>query len=180
MDKKTSIWAIAGFIFLYFVAVFAAEFIGFAAPLCWVFAPVLGALLAAFPYRWLSLRWKGFGLGITLAAVVGLLSLAMGEMDWCRVVLIIGFGLLSDIVRLLTKKDAVAYPVLAVGNIATIVYLWARTDWYYAGALEEMSQSYADGLMTFATPLWLCIDIVLIAALAVWGYALAKRWIKEK
>lgn len=179
MDKKTNIWAVAGFILLYFIAVFAAEFIGFAAPLCWVLAPALGAFLAAFPYRWLSLRWKGFGLGTTLAAVFSLLCLAMGEMDWCRVVFMVGFGLLSDVVRLLTKKDCIAYPVLAIGNLAAIVYLWTRTEWYHQGAIEEMGQSYADGLVNFATPLWLCIDIVLIAALAVCGLALAKRWIKK-
>lgn len=180
MDKKTSIWAIIGFVLLYFVAVFAAEFIGFASPLCWVLAPALGALLAAFPYRWLAFRWKGFALGTMLSAVVALLSLAMGEMDVCRGLFLLGFGLLSDGVRFLTKKDVIAYPVLAVGNLATIVYLWARTEWYHAGALEEMGQAYADGLMTYATPLWLCLDIMIIATVAVLGYKLATSWIKEE
>ncbi len=56
MDKKLTFWGAAGFAVLYFVAVFAAEFIGFVHPVCWLLAPALGALLAALPYRWLSLR----------------------------------------------------------------------------------------------------------------------------
>ena len=53
MDKKLTFWGAAGFVVLYFVAVFAAEFIGFIHPVCWVLAPALGALLGALPRPWL-------------------------------------------------------------------------------------------------------------------------------
>ena len=42
MDKKLTIWSVAGFVMLYFVAVFAAEFVGFLHPVCWVLAPLWG------------------------------------------------------------------------------------------------------------------------------------------
>ena len=35
MDKKLTFWGATGFVVLYFVAVFAAEFIGFAHPVSW-------------------------------------------------------------------------------------------------------------------------------------------------
>lgn len=34
MDKKLTFWSATGFVVLYFVAVFAAEFIGFVHPVC--------------------------------------------------------------------------------------------------------------------------------------------------
>lgn len=177
MEKKLTVWSAVGFALLYFVCIFGAAFLGFIAPTGWVLAPVVGAFLGAFPYRWLALRWHRFGLGTLLAAVVGVLCLAMGEMDVTRCLLVLCFGVLSDVVRLFAK-DVVAYPVLAVGNLALIIYLWTKTEWYHAGAVEEMGQRYADGLMAFATPQWLCLDVVLIAVMAVVGFVLAKRWIK--
>ena len=138
MDKRLTFFGTAGFVVLYFVAVFAAEFIGFAHPVCWMLAPALGALLGALPYRWLSQRWRGFGLGTVLATVFGLLMLAMGELDLLRLAICIGCGLLSDIVRMAVKKDCWSYPVLALGNIAEIIYLWTRKEWYLQGAADEM------------------------------------------
>ncbi len=110
MDKRLTFWGATGFVVLYFVAVFAAEFIGFAHPVCWVLAPALGALLGALPYRWLSLRWHRFGLGTVLSAVFGLLMMAMGEVDLTRLAVFVGCGVLSDLVRLDVKKDAVTLP----------------------------------------------------------------------
>ena len=130
MDKKLTFWSATGIVALYFVAVFAAEFIGFAHPVCWMLAPALGALLGALPYRWLSLPWHKFGLGTVLSAVFGLLMMAMGEVDLTCLAVIIGFGVLSDLVRMGVKKDGITYPILALGNIAEIIYLWTRKAWY--------------------------------------------------
>ena len=178
MDKKLTFWGAAGFVALYFVAVFAAEFIGFIHPVCWLMAPALGALLGAFPYRWLSLRWHKFGLATVLAAVFALLMLAMGELDLTRAAILVGCGLLSDIVRLWVKNDCVTYPVLAFGNIAEIIYLWTRKEWYLQGAAEEMGQAYADAMAPLQTVLWLVITLAAIVICAVVGMCIAKRWIK--
>ena len=134
MDKKLTFWGATGFVVLYFVAVFAAEFIGFAHPVCWMLAPALGALLGALPYRWLSLRWHKFGLGTVLSAVFCLLMMAMGEVDIICLTVIVGFGVLSDLVRMGVKRDGVTYPILALGNIAEIIYLWTRKAWYLQGS----------------------------------------------
>ena len=64
MDNKLTSWDATGFVVLYFVAVFAAEFVGFIHPVCWVLAPAVGSFFGAFPYRWISLRWHKFGLTI--------------------------------------------------------------------------------------------------------------------
>ena len=178
MDKKLTFWGAAGFAVLYFVAVFAAEFIGFAHPVCWLLAPALGALLGAFPYRWLSVRWRKFGLGTVLSAVFGLIMLALGEMDFLRLAVCVGFGLLSDVVRLGVKRDCVTYPLLALGNIATILYLWTRKAWYLQGAANEMGQAYADAMAPLQNTLWLCIALVAIVLLAEAGLWIARRIIK--
>ena len=178
MDKKLTFWSATGFVVLYFVAVFAAEFIGFIHPGCWVLAPALGALLGALPYRWLSLRWHWFGLGTVLAAVFGLLMLAMGEVDFTRLLIIVGFGLVSDLVRLAAKKDCVNYPVLALGNIAMIVYMWTRKAWYLQGAVEEVGQSYADAMAPMQSTLWFVIAVVAIVVAAECGILIAKKLIK--
>jgi len=176
--KKLNLWGAIAFVVLYFVAVFGSAFIGFIAPFCWVLFPALAAFLAAFAYRWLSLRWKKFGLGTVLAAVVGIACFAMGEMQIGQALTVIAFGLLSDVTRLFTKKDGLAYPLLAIGNLAWIVPLWTKPERYHTGAIEEMGQEYADALMTYSTTMWFCIAVVAIILMAILGYQLAKRWIK--
>ena len=178
MDKKLTFWGATGLVVLYFVAVFAAEFIGFIHPVCWVLAPALGALLGALPYRWLSLRWHKFGLGTVLAAVFGFLMLAMGEVDFTRLAIVVGFGLASDLVRLAVKKDCITYPILALGDIAMIVYLWTRKAWYLQGAAEEMGQSYADAMAPLQSTLWLIIAMVAIVIAAEGGICIARKIIK--
>lgn len=178
MDKKLTFKGSALFAVLYFVAVFAAEFIGFVHPMCWLLAPALGALLAAFPYRWMALRWHKFGLGTVLTAVFGLLMLAMGEMDFLCLAICVGFGLLSDLVRIILKKDCVAYPVLALGNIAIIIYMWTRKAWYLQGAADEVGQAYADAMAPLQSTLWLVIALVGIIVLAELGLRIAKKIIK--
>lgn len=179
MNKHLTFWNVAGFALLYFAAVFAAEFIGFIHPVCWVLAPAVGALLAAAPYRWLSVRWTKFGLGTTLSAVLALLLTVLGEMDIARMALCVGFGLLSDIVRLAVKRDCVTYPVLALGNIANIVYLWTRKAWYLEGAAEECGQAYADAMVPLQNGIWLAIAAGAIVVLAETGLWVAKKIIKN-
>ena len=178
MDKKLTFWGATGFVVLYFVAAFAAEFIGFAHPVCWMLAPALGALLGALPYRWLSLRWHKFGLGTVLSAVFGLLMMAMGEVDLTCLAVIVGFGVLSDLVRMGVKKDGVTYPILALGNIAEIIYLWTRKAWYLQGAAEEMGQAYADAMASLQSTLWFVVALVGIVAAAECGLWIAKKIIK--
>ena len=178
MDKKLTFWGAAGFAVLYFVAVFVAEFIGFAHPVCWLLAPALGALLGALPYRWLSVRWRKFGLGTVLSAVFSLLMLALGEMDLLRLAVCVGFGLLSDVVRLGVRRDCVTYPLLALGNIAGILYMWTRKAWYLQGAANEMGQAYADAMAPLQNTLWLRIALVAIVLLAEAGLWIARRIIK--
>lgn len=178
MNKRLTFWSATGFVVIYFVAVFASEFIGVIHPLCWLLAPALGALLGALPYRWLALRWDKFGLGTVLAAVFALLMLAMGEFDLWQVVIVMGCGLLSDAVRLLAKCDWAAYPVLALGNMAPIIYMWTRKAWYLDGAANEMGQAYADAMAPLQTPVWLIIAVVAIVAAAECGLWIAKKIIK--
>ena len=180
MDKKLTFLGAAGFAVLYFVVVFAAAFIGFLHPVCWLLAPALGALLAAYPYRWLSLRWKGFGLGTTLSAVFGLLMLAMGEFDVARLSICVGFGLLSDLVRLSVKRDGVTYPLLALGNIASIIYMWTRKTWYLQDAADECGQAYADAMAPLQSTLWLVIAIVAIVVASECGLWIVKRCASER
>lgn len=176
--KKLNFWGALAFVVIYFVAVFVSAFIGFAAPVCWVLFPALAAFLAAFPYCWLSRRWNKFGLPTLLAAVVGIVCFAMGEMRIGQALIVIAFGLLSDVTRLFTNKESLSYPLLAIGILAWILPLWTKTEWYHMGAIEEMGQEYADALMAYSTTVWFCIALVAVIVMAVLGYQVAKRWIK--
>ena len=178
MAKKLTFWGAIAFVALYFVAVFAAEFIGFVHPVCWMLAPAFGALLGALPYRWLSLRWHWFGLGTALSAVFGLLMLAMGEVDFIRLAVIVGCGVLSDLVRLGVKRDAVTYPILALGNITEIIYLWTRKAWYLQGAAEEVGRAYADAMAPLQTTPWFIVALAAIVVAAECGLWIAKKLIK--
>lgn len=173
MNKKLTVWGATGFVVLYFVAVFAAEFIGFAHPVCWMLAPALGALLGALPYRWLSLRWHKFGLGTVLSAVFGLVMMVMGEVDLTCLAVIVGFGVLSDLVRMGVKKDGITYPILALGNIAEII-----NPWYLQGAAEEMGQAYADVMAPLQNTLWFVVALVAIVVAAECGLWIAKKLFK--
>ena len=178
MVKKLTICGATGFVVLYFVAVFAAEFIGFIHPVCWVLAPALGARLGALPYRWLSLRWQKYGLGTVLSAVFGLLMMVMGEVDITRLAIIVGCGVISDLVRLTVKKDCITYPILALGNIAEIIYLWTRKAWYLQDAAAEVGQSYADAMAPLQSALWFVVAVVAIIAASECGLWIAKKLIK--
>ncbi len=177
-STSMTVWGATGFVVLYFVVVFAAAFIGFIHPVCWLLAPALGSLLGAFPYRWLSLRWKRFGLGTTLSVVLGLLMIAMGEFDITQFAICAGFGLVSDLVRLAVRKDSITYSLLAIGNIAPLVYMWTRKAWYLQGAADEVSQAYADAMVPLQNTLWFVIAVVAIIAAAECGLWIAKRIIK--
>ena len=179
MDKKLNFWAAAGLLVLYFVAVFVAEFAGLAHPVCWLLFPALGAMLAALPYYKLAARWKRFGMGTTLAATFALLMTAMGEMDFLQLAICVGCGLLSDVVRMRVKNDYVTYPILALGNMATILYLWTRKEWYLQGAAAEMGQAYADSLAPLQNVLWFCTALGALFLMAEVGLWIAKKLIKE-
>lgn len=113
-----------------------------------------------------------------LSAVFGLLMMAMGEVDLTRLAIIVSFGVLSDLVRLGVKKDDVTYPLLALGNIAEIIYLWTRKAWYLHGAAEEVGQAYADAMAPLQSSLWLVVALVAIVVAAECGLWIAKKLIK--
>lgn len=101
--------------------------------------------------------------------------MAMGEVDLTCLAVIIGFGVLSDLVRMGVKRDCVTYPILALGNIAEIIYLWTRKAWYLQGAAEEMGQAYADAMASLQSTLWFVVALVAIVAAAECGLWMAKK-----
>ena len=104
--------------------------------------------------------------------------LAMGEVDFTRLAIVVGFGLASDLVRLAVKKDCITYPILALGDIAMIVYLWTRKAWYLQGAAEEMGQAYADAMAPLQSTLLFIIAMVAIVIAAEGGICIARKIIK--
>ena len=158
---------------LYLVAVFASCFVGFLHPVCWAYFSVLAALLACWPYVKLASKWKRFGAGSCCSLLVCIFCLLSGEAGGVlSKAVILGFGILSDIVRAAmgnsTRRGVIfAYPVLAIGNIGWIIRLWTEPQWYYDGAVSEMGQAYADGISALQTPAHLVGAIVLTATVAI-------------
>lgn len=165
--KKINYLSILGFIALYVVTVFATAFLGYLHPLCWVGFPALAALLGAYSYYHVVLRWSKFGTGTLLGLAFGLLLLATGEGDVTTFCIMIAAGVGSDIVRKFTYSLAYAYPVLAIGVISWLLPLWTRTQWYHDGAAEELGTDYAEGLMLLAN--WWGL-LLIVAATALMGY----------
>jgi len=158
---------------LYLAMVFTSCFIGFLNPVCWAYFSVLAALVCAFPYLWLAARWHRFGLGTALSLLVCLFCLATGEASgWLSKAIILGCGVLSDIVRLIlannTRKGVyAAYPILAIGNIGWVIRLWTEPEWYYQGAINEMGEQYAKDILKLQTTGHLISVIILTAVAAV-------------
>ncbi|MCR4860046.1 MAG: MptD family putative ECF transporter S component [Bacteroidales bacterium] len=182
MDKNSlKWWQVPAMGLLYLVFVFASCFIGFLHPVCWAYFSVLAALVAAGPYFWLAARWQKFGVGTFLALLVCLFCLLSGEGGGTlSKVVILGGGILSDLVRLVVGNASIkgvrtAYPLLAIGNIGWIISLWTRPEWYYEGAIEEMGAAYADGITALQTTGHLIAVIALTALVAVLAIALCRK-----
>ena len=80
--NKINYFSILGFTALYVVTVFATAFLGYLHPFCWVGFPALAALLGAYSYYHVALRWPKFGAGTLLGLVFGLFLLVTGEGDF--------------------------------------------------------------------------------------------------
>ena len=174
MDNKTlKWWQILGMGLLYVVLVLAAAFAGYASPVCWAYFSVIAALVAVWPYYWLAARWQKFGVGTFLALMLLVFCLVTGESSGLlSCVMMIAGGVIADFVRLLidnkSKKGLLAaYPLLAIGNLGWVIRLWASPEWYYTGAIEEMGQAYADGILKLQSTGHLIAVIILTAAVAV-------------
>jgi hypothetical protein len=185
MNKILNPWAAIGFAVLYVVCVFLSCFAGFIHPVCWAYFTVFTAILAVGPYYLLAARWQKFGVGTVLSALVVLFCLATGEASgFLSKAIILGFGILSDIVRLMIGNDKkkalyVAYPLLAVGNIGWVINLWLKPEWYLEGAAEEMGEAYSQGIAALQTPLHLVLVIILTAAAGVLGIWLCSKGMKK-
>ena len=186
--KLKQVWLcsrlLAALAVLYVVTVFATAFLGYLSPYAWVFFSAIAALLGAFSYYAVAVRWQKFGVGTLLAFVLAAFLLAVGECDLLEALLMLLAGVLSDVIRQFIgnkslKGQSLAYPILSIGVIAWILPLWTRTEWYYQGAAEELGIDYAKGLMTFASP-WGLIAVVLTTAIAGFvGIQFAAKVIKS-
>lgn len=184
MANKNCVFGIIGFIIVYIVSVMAGAFIGFLGPVFWVFFTALSALLASFSYFYLASRWQKFGLGIVLSILVSVILLAAKEINLQGGLIIILAGVLSDIVRYITgntclKAVYVSYPILSLGLISWNMRLWTNTQWYVSNAIEEMGQSYADGLESLANSKILILVIVAVLFFAYSGIRLSHCLMKK-
>lgn len=178
--KKVNYLQIVGFAVLYPVTVFATAFLGFLSPFAWVFYPVIAALLGAFSYLLVAVRWQKFGVGTLLALLLGAFLLAIGECDLSKSLLILLTGVLSDIVRQFvghtsSTRISLAYPVLALGPIAWLIPLWTRTESYCQGATDELGANYAEGLRMCSSPWGLFAVVALTLIVGFIGIRLAAK-----
>ena len=182
--KLKQVWLctclLAVFTALYVVTVFATAFLGYLHPFCWVGFPVLAALLGAYSYYHMALRWPKFGAGTLLGLVFGLFLLVTGEGDVVTLGIMTAAGVVSDVVRKLTDRLAYAYPVLAIGVISWLLPLWTRTEWYHDAAAEELGIDYANGLMLLANWWGLLLLTAVMAFMGYLGIRLVAKCIKSK
>ena len=168
--NKINYLKILGIAVLYVVTVFATAFLGYLSPFAWVFFSVIAALLGAFSYYLIAVKWQKFGVGTLLAFLLAAFLLITGECTPSKASIMLLAGVAADMIRLFFEQNvlkgmSLAYPILSVGVIAWILPLWTRTEWYYQGATEELGVDYANGLMTFASP-WGLLLVALTTAIA--------------
>ena len=180
MMNKTNYFSILGFTALYVVTVFATAFLGYLHPFCWVGFPALAALLGAYSYYHVALRWPKFGAGMLLGLVFGIFLLVTGEGDVLTLGIMTAAGVVSDIVRKLIDRPTYAYPVIAIGVISWLLPLWTHTQWYHDGAAEELGNDYADGLMLLANWWGLLLITAITAIMGFLGIRLVAGFFKSK
>ena len=183
--KKAGI--VIGMILLYFVLVFAPNFLGFLSPYLWVYQPILGAFLAATPVLYVGSKWKKPGVFALFTVVVVVIFGLMGEISqpevWAGYAVAV---VLAELARGLIGYDKqmglrIGYSLNALGMAGSLLPLWTRTSWYYAGAVEEMSDpSYAETLMKLANPGCLVLLIVLTLVCGYLGCLVSEKIFKEK
>ncbi len=185
MKDTIKFFSIFGMGLLYVVLVLLSCFPGFLHPVLWVYFPVLGALMGAFPFYWIASRWQKFGVGTLLGVMLCLFCIITGEAQgvFSRLMMIM-CGVIADIVRLCVGNSSkkglyISYPFLAIGSSGWIIRLWTHPDWYYENAIEEMGTEYADTLATFSNPLCYLLLVFLTAASSCLGIWLASKALKK-
>lgn len=177
----------AGMFLIYFVILFACEFLGFFSPLLWVYFSVVAALLAATPVMAAVARFNKIGTIAMFPIIYLLIMILLGEVSQPIVIAgVVLVSILAEVIRKLMSYKSqlglrLGYAIAAVASGMYILPLWTKTEWYYEAAIEEMfSQDYADGLIKFATPLGLIAQIALSFAVGYLGTLIAEILFKNK
>ncbi len=190
MLKKTGfkkILSVALGIILYMVTVFLCDFLGYIAPALWVMATAVSAVFGAFSIVYLMQLRQGFGILTAVGVLWSLVMIASGEV-WTAIIPIwcIAFGLIADVVRTCFKADErkamrIGYPIFALMPFGQFISLWTNTETYATMASEEMgTESYAEGLKAFATPIGLIGVIAVILLCGVIGERLGEAVWRKK
>jgi hypothetical protein len=150
---------------MYVFIAFLVAFLGFLTPFGWVYSSVFTAVLGAFPYYKATSAFRSFGVSAIMMAFFALFLLVSDESDWERAVILVGSGVLSDLVRMLLGNTkaigaVISYPIMAIGNIAWPLPMWTNPELYYELTAEELGYEYAKVLKTYMT--WDTFSIVVI------------------
>jgi energy-coupling factor transport system substrate-specific component len=181
------ILCIAVGVIAYIVTVFICAFLGYIGPAMWVFVTAAAALVGAVSVTYLMQLRRNFGV-LTLTGVIWALLLIVSGEVWSAVIPIwcVVFAVIADVVRTILGADSkkamrISYPIFALVPFGQYINLWLNTDTYTSMAAEEMgSQSYADGLASFATPLGFIGVIAVIIVCGIVGELLSEMIWKKK
>lgn len=172
---------------IYFVLAGAPSFLGFVSPVLWMYYPIISAVLAATPVLWAGARWEKFGAVCLFGLVWAVLGIVLGELSFVDQILpAIAGPFVAELVRLAVGYHKqfglrLAYAITSLGPVWQIITIWTQTDYYYAGAVEEMgSVEYADALVSLATPVNLVVLIVLTLVAGYLGALVSEKLFKER
>ncbi len=175
LSAKTVLF-IAIAIIAYMILVYACDFLGYIAPAMWVLATAAAAIPGAIPIVYLMKLRRNFGILTLVGIVWAVLLIASGEVwSWIIPIWCIAAAVIADIVRVILGADSkkamrISYPIFALMPFGQFIGLWLDTDTYSSMAAEEMgSDSYAEGLVAFATPVGFIGVIAAIIICAVAG-----------
>mgnify|MGYP002856460255 CR=1 FL=1 len=181
--KKEIITAVISFI-VFFVLILLTQLPGFLSPLYWCLFPIFAAFFAAGPITYFAAMKRGIGSAVMIPLLWFLLYKLMGEfgmtMMWVGVLIVLIAGETIHILIGCEKLASIraSVPVLCLAPSCNLLPLYFQKKAFLNAALEEMEQSYVDGLARYGHIWMFCIVTVLCIAAATVSERFTEKLLK--
>lgn len=173
-DRKKTVTGAVLYTLLYIGIIYASLCLGYLHPFFWVYAAVTSSVFAGIPYLYLTARWQRFGVGTLLAFLVAAACALMGEGTILNWGLILGIGILADVIRCAIGKSGLAgvrisYLLFALIPFGRTIVIWTNRSAEIADQAAEMGAAYGT-TMEAITPVWMLV-LMIVATIVIAFFA---------
>ena len=167
-NGKNVLWMLV-YLALYMVGTVITCVLGSVHPIMFVCYQITAGLLLSGVVITAFDRIKAPGVAACLALGIVLVFIIINDMSVWHVVPLIVIGIMSEVIRLITKYswtgDVVSTVIMTFSTFGFYGQIWLNRDFTYSEAIEEMPAGYADTLMS-CSPAW-ALPVVLIVGMAL-------------